>query len=276
MGPAVLRPVRAASRRSVHLPFDHRAGKSALLPARRFPSDPHDTILEQNDVAVLMRSDSLAHIADARKTLFDDLPYFTVTSIRRGFAGGGFAGKQSLPKKMAMAAGCPRRRPHSRDVRAVPRLHVDAEGGPRPAADREPRDARLRRSARRLLPRRHAHAPLAPRRGPRGVVPQLRLTTSACSRRSGPGLTDVKQGTQTVPQGPKDVATQAETAKAIRARPGASGTARRSRRARGCCRTSSGPTARMYPKGTAIPQRADFNTLDNPFAWTRDPRDATA
>jgi len=24
----------------------------------------------------------------------------------------------------------------------------------------------------------------------------------------------------------------------------------------------------VYPKGTAIPIRADFNTLDNPFAWS--------
>jgi hypothetical protein len=24
----------------------------------------------------------------------------------------------------------------------------------------------------------------------------------------------------------------------------------------------------VYPKGTAVPQRADFNTLDNPFFWT--------
>ena len=27
----------------------------------------------------------------------------------------------------------------------------------------------------------------------------------------------------------------------------------------------------MYPKGTAIPVRADFNTLDNPFAWSERP-----
>ena len=33
-------------------------------------------------------------------------------------------------------------------------------------------------------------------------------------------------------------------------------------------RTSSAPTAPCYPKGTAIPIRADFNTLDNPFAWS--------
>ena len=29
-----------------------------------------------------------------------------------------------------------------------------------------------------------------------------------------------------------------------------------------------GPNGTRYPKGTAVPQRADFNTLDNPFAWT--------
>jgi hypothetical protein len=26
----------------------------------------------------------------------------------------------------------------------------------------------------------------------------------------------------------------------------------------------------VYAKGTAVPQRADFNTLDNPFFWTAD------
>ena len=31
----------------------------------------------------------------------------------------------------------------------------------------------------------------------------------------------------------------------------------------------------VYKKGTAIPQRADFNTLDNPFFWSASPeRDA--
>jgi hypothetical protein len=29
-----------------------------------------------------------------------------------------------------------------------------------------------------------------------------------------------------------------------------------------------GDDGTVYPKGTAIPQRADFNTLDNPFAWS--------
>jgi hypothetical protein len=32
-----------------------------------------------------------------------------------------------------------------------------------------------------------------------------------------------------------------------------------------------GPDGTPYPKGTAVPQRADFNTLDNPFFWSVDP-----
>ena len=39
--------------------------------------------------------------------------------------------------------------------------------------------------------------------------------------------------------------------------------------------TSSAPDGTVYPKGTAIPQRADFNTLDNPFFWSAT-RSATA
>ena len=31
-----------------------------------------------------------------------------------------------------------------------------------------------------------------------------------------------------------------------------------------------GPTGTVYAAGIAIPQRADFNTLDNPFAWSAD------
>ena len=31
-----------------------------------------------------------------------------------------------------------------------------------------------------------------------------------------------------------------------------------------------GPDGTVYPAGIAIPQRADFNTLDNPFAWSAD------
>src|SRR5262249_51877966 len=83
-------PNHVAAAWAKHAPHDRRARSLALLDARRFPSDPHDTILEQNDAAVLMRSDSSDHVADAAKTLFHDLRVFDVTSIRKGFVGGGF------------------------------------------------------------------------------------------------------------------------------------------------------------------------------------------
>jgi hypothetical protein len=81
-----------ARQAQAHLPHDRRAGKPVLLPSRRFPSDPDRTLLERNDVVVLLRSDHREHIDEARKAIFEQLPYFRVTSIRRGFAGGGFAG----------------------------------------------------------------------------------------------------------------------------------------------------------------------------------------
>src|SRR5947207_121448 len=71
------------------LPIGRRASKtqgkpvSALLDAMRFPSDPPQTILERNDVAVLLRSDSLDHIADGANSIFKDLDVFRPTSIRK-------------------------------------------------------------------------------------------------------------------------------------------------------------------------------------------------
>src|SRR5262245_20145436 len=54
-----------------HLPFDRRAEKSALLEAIRFPSDPDDTILEDNHAAFLLRSDNEEHIRTAATQIFD-------------------------------------------------------------------------------------------------------------------------------------------------------------------------------------------------------------
>ena len=63
-------------------------------------------------MAVLLRSDSLANITSATNALFGSGSnqagsLFTVTSIRQGFAGGGFYGEQGLPSKLALAAGIP-------------------------------------------------------------------------------------------------------------------------------------------------------------------------
>jgi hypothetical protein len=89
----------------------------ALQDARTFPSDQPPpgfgpVRLEENDVAVLLRSDSLENIMEASSALFGPGSdragsLFKVTSIRRGFAGGGFYGQQGLPSKLALAAQIP-------------------------------------------------------------------------------------------------------------------------------------------------------------------------
>jgi len=250
----------------LHLPFDHRARKPALLPARRFPSDPHDTLLEENDVAVLLRSDARAHIDDARKALFDDLPYFRMTSIRRGFAGGGFAGKQSLPKKMAMAAGVPGADliPDTSELFLGFTSTQKAGLGPRLIANHETlgfvdvRGGYFRGGTHMHLS--HLDEDLEAWYLNFDFDERV-LTTFR------PGLTKVKQGTQTVRQGPKDVATQAETASAFK-RTGRFGHSASIQTTSRLQQDVVGPDGTLYPKGTAIPQRADFNTLDNPFAWS--------
>ncbi len=85
-----------------------------------------------------------------------------------------------------------------------------------------------------------------------------------------PGL-DVPVDTLTVPQGPDDVQTPAQVAagyESIR-RIGHSGSIQSSSR---LAEDVAGPDGTLYAKGTAIPQRADFNTLDNPFFWTAHPQ----
>ena len=106
-----------------YLPVDLATSKEkgesvyALQEARTFPSDTPPpgfgpVRLEENDVAVLLRSDSLANITAATNGIFGSASnqagsLFTVTSVRQGFAGGGFYGQQGLPSKLALAAGIP-------------------------------------------------------------------------------------------------------------------------------------------------------------------------
>jgi hypothetical protein len=159
-----------------HIPVDLRATKTAskavpvLLDSRRFPSDPPEMILESNDVAVLLRSDHLDHIAAGSKAIFQDADLFEMTSIRKGFAGGGFDGGQSLPKKMAVAAQVPGSFliPDSSELFLGFTSTQKAGLGP-PRS--QPRGARLQ--PRRVLRRRYAPRDLAHLGGPRGLVREL-------------------------------------------------------------------------------------------------------
>jgi hypothetical protein len=252
-----------------HLPFDRRAQKPVLLPSRRFPSDPHDTLLESNDVAVLLRSDSRAHIDDARKTLFDDLSLFSMTSIRRGFAGGGFAGKQSLPKKMAMAAGIPGADliPDTAELFLGFTSTQKAGLGPRLIANHETLGfvdlgtGYFRGGTHMHL----SHLTEDLEAWYLNFDFDERVLTAF-----RPGLTTVKQGAQTVPQGPRDLGPPGQLAQQFKStgRFGHSASIQATSRLQQDFIAGDGT---VYPTGTAIPQRADFNTLDNPFAWTATP-----
>jgi hypothetical protein len=256
-----------------HAPRDRRARKLALIPAIRFPSDPDDTVLEDNDVAVLLRSDSTDNLAEAARALFDDLRVFELTSIRKGFVGGGFGGRRSLPKKVAVEAGIA-------------------------GADLIPDSAQLflgftSTQKEALGPRRIVnyetlgYVDLGPRgyfrEGTSMHVSHLfedleswylnfdfgeRVDTAF-----HPGL-EVRSKVQTVRQAPRDIEHSAQVKRDFerRGRIGHSASIQTSSRLQ---RDHVADDGTVYKRGTAVPQRADFNTLDNPFAWSAHPdRDA--
>jgi len=258
-----------------YLPFDRRASKAkgkpvrALLDAIRFPSDPPQTVLEQNDAAVLLRSDSLDAIADGAKRLVQKLDFWRPTSIRRGFAGGGFGGRQSLPKRMAMAAGVggadliPDRAELFLGFTSTQKAGLGptrianletlgySDGGP---------DGYFRHGTAMHVSHifedlegwyiNFTHA--------QRVTTAFRPTVS------------VPSGTMTVRQGPADVATELENRSDYR-RFRAIGHSASIQTTSRLTEDTTGRDGTLYPKGTAIPHRADFNTLDNPFFWSARP-----
>jgi len=252
-----------------HRPHDRRADASALLPPRRFPSDPHDTILESNDVAIFLRSDSRAHIDDARKLLFDGLGFLKTTSIRRGFAGGGFEGGQGLPKQMAVAAGVPGADliPDGSELFLGFTSTQKSGLGPRLIANHETlgyvdvRGGYFRHGTHMHL----SHIAEDLEAWYLNFDFDERVLTVF-----RPGMTNVRQGAQTVPQGPEHVSTEHQVKHQFRTtgRFGHSASIQSTSRLLQDFVATDGS---VYPKGTAIPQRADFNTLDNPFAWTATP-----
>ena len=254
---------------TAHAPRDRRASKLALLPAVRFPSDPEETVLEKNDVAVLLRSDSSDHLADAARLLFDDLSVFEVTSIRKGFVGGGFGGRRSLPKKVAVAAGVP-------------------------GADLIPESAQLflgftstQKDA--LGPRRIVNfetlglVDLGPRsyfrEGTSMHVSHLFEDLEAwylnfdfrerVDTAFRPGL-KVRTRVETVRQSPRDIEHTTGVKRDFH-RQGRIGHAASIQTTSRLERDHVAEDGTVYERGTAIPQRADFNTLDNPFAWSSRP-----
>jgi hypothetical protein len=247
-------------------PRDLRARKPALLETERFPSDPRTTVLEENDAAILLRSDRLEHIRVAHEAIVDT-GVFHVTSIRRGFAGGGFDGKQSLPKQMALAAGVPGADliPDAAELFLGFTSTLRANLGP-------PRIANFETLGFVETPggyfRGGTHMHLS------HIDEDLESWYLSFSHEEQvesvfrPGLR-LKPGTRTVAQGPADVSTLEQVLASHRraGKIGHSGPIQLASRLQSDHVAEDGT---VYRKGTAIPQRADFNTLDNPFAFSAD------
>jgi hypothetical protein len=257
------------------LPVDQRASKAkgrsvaALLDAIRFPSDPAETILEANDVAVLLRSDQQGHIEEAAKELFDHLGVFRPTSIRKGFAGGGFDGGLSLPKQMAAAAGVSGSEliPDRAELFLGFTSTQKAGLGPRRIANLE--TLGISDGGPRGYFRQGTHMHLS------HITEDLEAwyVNFDFSERAAtafrPGLR-VREGAMTVRQGPEDAVSIAQNEADYRRgkRIGHSAAIQTASRLQVDVVGTDGV---LYRKGTAIPHRADFNTLDNPFFWSVSP-----
>jgi hypothetical protein len=250
-----------------HAPFDRRAGKPSLLPARRFPSDPDDVLLEENDVAVLLRSDSLDHVTRAAEAIFSGLDALRVTSVRLGFAGGGFDGGSGLPRRMALAAGVPGadRIPEGAELFLGFTSTQRAALGPGRIANLETLGLTANNDYFRggtHMHLSHMHENLERWYG--GYSFDERVWTSfSPSVKAAPG-------TRTVRQPAAEAAGSNEVVHLYR-HTGILGHSSAIQSASRLRRDTLGEDGTLYPKGTAVPQRADFNTLDNPFAWSRDP-----
>jgi hypothetical protein len=259
-----------------HLPLDRRASgaadeeTAALLDAIRFPSDPPDTMLEDNDLAVLLRSDRREHIQEGGQAIFEALGgALAMTSVRKGFAGGGFEGGQSLPKQMAVAAGVEGADliPDSAELfLGFTSTQRHALGPPRIVNFETLGYVDLRES-RYFVGGTHMHLS--------HLFENLeawyldfdfgeRVDTTFRPR------LPVDEGTQTVPQGPEDAAGAADVEGDYR-RYGAIGHSASMQPVTRLQEDVRGSDGTLYTRGTAIPQRADFNTLDNPFFWSSRP-----
>ena len=254
----------------LHLPFDRRAKKPALIDAVRFPSDPGDTILEDNDIAFLFRSDNQENIRTAATEIADRMKgALEVTSIRKGFAGQMDGGK-GLPKEMATAAGVP-------GADLIPdgsELFLGFTSTQRNALG-PPKIVNFETLGLvDLGPRAYFHGGTHMHLS--HIFEDLEAWYLNQDFRDRVNTTFrphmlVRPGTQTVAQPPSRVASVGEVRRDYD-RYGIIGHSSSLQPASRLQQDMHGSDGTLYRKGTAIPQRADFNTLDNPFFWSADPK----
>ena len=105
-----IKPILSASAYSAVWPRESGGATDAVIDAIKFGSDPDSLILEDNEVMIMIRSDSPVVLDDVKSKLFNagSVSYIgdiiNVTSVRSGFVGRGFD-KPSIAKQLAVKAG---------------------------------------------------------------------------------------------------------------------------------------------------------------------------
>ncbi|SOF02074.1 hypothetical protein SAMN05446589_9147 [Streptomyces sp. OV198] len=276
---------KAGTRYPAYLPVDLQTSKTehrtvyALQEARTFPSDQPPpgfgpVRLEQNDVAVLLRSDSIDRIKDFQKALFglgsnQAGSLFKVTSIRQGFSGGGFYGQQGLPSKLALRANIPGAHHIPRQAQGFLGFAttLDSNMGPGNIVSLE------------TLPGLTDQWPKGYfKQGTTMHLSHLFQDLVAWYEQKYPTYADrvqamLQPGLSPAPgtyafQPPGQ--TEAEVEQGVKRYHAYGHTGSMSQ-----VDSTTSPTTsnygKKYPAGTTIPVRGDFDTLDNPFHYTSDP-----
>jgi hypothetical protein len=267
-------PWQARAPRDMVLPAVDGRRQLAVLDAIRFDSDPDTVLLEDNHVAFKLRSDSSDIVASAEAQLFSDAggPAYVgdllqLTSKRIGFAGRGF-GTTSAAKRLALEAGVgsaasiPDR---AQLMMGFTSTQPDALGPDNIVSfetlkgftDQFPSGYFAHGCAMHLS---HLDLDLDLWYG-RSYAERVR-------RMFSPATTPPAEGTVTLPNGPAQVATLNQVkADAANHAAGHNSLLQMATRLPADMVDNYG---RLRRKGTAVPVREDFNTLDNPFTWYTD------
>jgi hypothetical protein len=264
-------PWQAKGPRDLSLPLVGGQRQFAVLDAIRFPSDPASVVLEDNHVAFKIRSDQQSIVQSVETQLFADPnsgayvgDLFDLTSKRIGFAGRGF-GTTSAAKTLALAAGAPGAASipdRAQLMMGFTSTQPDALGPDnivsfetlKGVTDQWPSGYFAHGTAMHLS---HLNLDIQSWYG--------KSYAERVQRMFSPRTT-ADSGTVTVPNGAAQVATQQQVMDdAANLRMVGHNSALQMATRLGADVVDN--YGRLRKKGTGVPEREDFNTLDNPFTW---------
>jgi hypothetical protein len=245
----------------------------AVLDAIKFPSDPDDVVLEKNHVMFKIRSDSQSIVQGAEKALFENQnsgayigDLFDLTSKRIGFLGRGF-NQPSAAKTLAVEAGIsgaaqiPDR---SQLMMGFTSTQTNAL-----APDNLPSFETLK-GVTNQWPGGYFAAGCAMHLS-HLYIDLVKWYGQSYSSRVKQMFTPhtnppASESTVTISNGPGDVAKMSDvTSEAAHGQAGHNSLLQQATRLGADVLDNYG---RLRKKGTAVPLREDFNTIDDPFAWT--------